>query len=298
MFESRKAREKLLDAINNDDLGLIREAVELVEPGNGLFGMVLSWISAFVRFITGNSFDVNQTSDANHYHQTALHVAALEGDADLVKRLLRLGADPRIKDKNNHTPIFKICWCSNSEEAIEVLNILKEPGMEEGLESPVVDDNLFLCAIKMGNIGVVKHLHNEYKLEINMRDADGNNMLDLACMLERDNSEVIKYIMHNRSFRDGAGDNIVVVRRKIEESGYKTEFSHSDPDSKVFIYEVIRNGQQDVGHHKKGHLLQRRQFDAGSRSSKHSSASSVASDSLGSVDEPVVRLRPITLSPR
>jgi ankyrin repeat protein len=39
--------------------------------------------------------------------RTALHKAALAGDAERVKELLKKGADPNAQDKDGYTPLHK-----------------------------------------------------------------------------------------------------------------------------------------------------------------------------------------------
>jgi ankyrin repeat protein len=39
-----------------------------------------------------------------------LHKAALEGDTERVKELLKKGADPNIKNKKGRTPIRRCIW--------------------------------------------------------------------------------------------------------------------------------------------------------------------------------------------
>ncbi|HEY3954593.1 MAG TPA: ankyrin repeat domain-containing protein [Streptosporangiaceae bacterium] len=63
-----------------------------------------------VDLLVAAGFDVNARgrSDvlSNEPWQTALHVAAANGDLALAQRLLELGADPNIEDKHHHsTPL-------------------------------------------------------------------------------------------------------------------------------------------------------------------------------------------------
>jgi ankyrin repeat protein len=92
-----------------------------------------------VELLAGLGFDVNARgrSDvpAEDPWQTALHVAAMEGQLDLARTLLRLGADPGLRDQRfDSTPLG---WArySGQQQLIELLEPLTpadEPAADGG----------------------------------------------------------------------------------------------------------------------------------------------------------------------
>ena len=116
--ELRAARPALLDAVRRARPALIVWAAAQGQPGS-------------VELLAGLGFDVNAKgrSDvpAEDPWQTALHVAAMEGHLDLARSLLRLGADPDIRDQRfGGTPLG---WAGyfGQEQLIELLEPLTAP---------------------------------------------------------------------------------------------------------------------------------------------------------------------------
>jgi ankyrin repeat protein len=116
--ELRAAHHGLVGAVREDRPSLIVWAAAHGQPGS-------------VELLAGLGFDVNAKgrSDApvNDPWQTALHVAAMEGHLDLAMRLLRLGADPDIRDQRfSSTPLG---WARHfgQEQLIELLEPLTAP---------------------------------------------------------------------------------------------------------------------------------------------------------------------------
>jgi ankyrin repeat protein len=120
--ELRAAHPGVADAVRGARPALIVWAAVHGRPGS-------------VELLAGLGFDVNAKgrSDAPEEDpwQTALHVAAGEGQLDLARSLLRLGADPDIRDKRfSGTPLG---WARyfGQEQLIELLEPLTAPDEPE-----------------------------------------------------------------------------------------------------------------------------------------------------------------------
>ena len=114
----RAAHPGLVEAVRRARPALIVWAAAQGQPGS-------------VELLAGLGFDVNAKgrSDvpAEDPWQTALHVAAMEGHLDLARSLLRLGADPGIRDQRfGSTPLG---WARyfGQEQLIELLEPLTAP---------------------------------------------------------------------------------------------------------------------------------------------------------------------------
>jgi len=89
----------------------------------------------------------------NHRGETALQCAAIKGNIRLVRKLLRLGADPNCKDNAGWTPLHEACNRGNSSVAqllIKAGSYINVPGMFK--ETPLHD------AARNGHYKVVKLL--------------------------------------------------------------------------------------------------------------------------------------------
>ncbi|XP_051762511.1 BRCA1-associated RING domain protein 1 isoform X2 [Ctenopharyngodon idella] len=99
----------------------------------------------------------NQTSPSfmkrNHNGETPLHLAAIKGDVEEVRKLLALGADPNLKDNAGWTPLHEACNLGHLgvvEELLQQGALLNTPGYQN--DSPLHD------AVRNGHIAVVKLL--------------------------------------------------------------------------------------------------------------------------------------------
>lgn len=118
MEELRAAHPGLAEAVRRDRPALIVWAAARGRPGSA-------------ELLAGLGFDVNARgrSDvpAADPWQTALHVAAMDGRLDLARSLLRLGADPGIRDQRfDSTPLG---WARyfGQEQLVALLEPLTAP---------------------------------------------------------------------------------------------------------------------------------------------------------------------------
>jgi ankyrin repeat protein len=125
---------------------------------------------------------------------TPLMAAAAEDDADLVKLLLAHGADPKLYQADNQTPLMAALGgrgtfggggAANPRAAIEVAKVLHDAGTEVNIMS--IQHHLLRTrggtalhfAIRAGSADAVKLLVS-WGIDINARDPDGLTALDYA----------------------------------------------------------------------------------------------------------------------
>jgi uncharacterized protein len=125
---------------------------------------------------------------------TPLIAAASEDDVDLVKLLLAHGADPKLYQADNQTPIMAALGgrstfggggAANPQAAIEVLKLLHDAGTEVNIMS--IQHHLLRTrggtalhfAIRAGSAQAVKLLVS-WGVDVNARDPDGLTALDYA----------------------------------------------------------------------------------------------------------------------
>jgi len=120
--------------------------------------------------------------------------AASEDDVDLVKLLLAHGADPRLYQADNQTPIMAALGgrgvfggggAANPKGAVEVLKVLHDAGTEVNIMS--IQHHLLRTrggtalhfAVRSGSAEAVKLLVS-WGVDVNARDPDGLTALDYA----------------------------------------------------------------------------------------------------------------------
>ena len=125
---------------------------------------------------------------------TPLMAAAAEDDVDLVKLLLAHGADPKLYQADNQTPIMAALGgrgvfggggATNPKAAVEVLKVLHDAGTEVNIMS--IQHHLLRTrggtalhfAIRSGSAEAVNLLVS-WDIDINARDPDGLTALDYA----------------------------------------------------------------------------------------------------------------------
>jgi ankyrin repeat protein len=125
---------------------------------------------------------------------TPLMAAAAEDDIDLVKLLLAHGADPKLYQADNQTPIMAALGgrgvfggggAANPKAAIEVLTALHDAGTEVNIMS--IQHHLLRTrggtalhfAVRSGSTEAVKLLVS-WGIDVNARDPDGLTALDYA----------------------------------------------------------------------------------------------------------------------
>ena len=105
---------------------------------------------------------------------TPLHYVAYEGHVEVVKFLLEHGADPNAQDKDGKTPLY---WAASGGH-VEVVKLLLEHGADPNAKDEYGWTPLHEAASK-GRVDVVKLLL-EYGADPTAKNRDGKTPLDLA----------------------------------------------------------------------------------------------------------------------
>jgi hypothetical protein len=126
----RAAHPGLADAVRQERPSLIVWAATHGQPGS-------------VELLAGLGFDVNakgrSDAPAEDPWQTALHFVAMEGHLTLARSLLRLGADPDIRDHRfSSTPLGWARYFGQEQliDLLEPLTAPDEPGSDAGEPAP------------------------------------------------------------------------------------------------------------------------------------------------------------------
>jgi hypothetical protein len=79
----------------------------------------------------------------------ALHKACFQGNADEVRRLLAMGADPNGLDEDRAPPLFDACglmgWDTGVENYVGVVEALLEEGAQRGCVQRIREHAAALC---------------------------------------------------------------------------------------------------------------------------------------------------------
>ncbi|HOO32766.1 MAG TPA: ankyrin repeat domain-containing protein [Thermotogota bacterium] len=121
------------------------------------------------------SMGVNANSDQNEEQVAPLHLAANNGDLQMVQLLVAMGADPRIKGYQGYTPLHTAVLRLNSEEQLAVIDYLLSLGVPVDIESDTGTTPLFEAILQESDPEIIAHLIDRGAI-INHPDKSGKTI--------------------------------------------------------------------------------------------------------------------------
>jgi ankyrin repeat protein len=168
-------------------------------PQYPLHGALMSKNKSKVESLTKAGSNVNKKPLKGPYKgKTSLHVAAENGDSEMVKFLLSNGANLHVKTDYGATPLYMAAK-NGAPEAVEIL-------IEAGADVNLKTENTISLQVAAyeGNLATVKKLVN-YGAKVNMKNASGADALWYA--VQANNFEVVKFLAkHGADLKRGYGD--------------------------------------------------------------------------------------------
>jgi hypothetical protein len=126
-----------------------------------------------VRLMITQGVDVNEV-DRGYYSRTALHVAVERNNLKMVKMLLNAGADLKIRDQYQNTPLMNINWSTTPE----IIQIFSQYGADLNTRNRSGQTAL-MNAARVGNIKAVRALL-ESGADVSLRDNYGKSALEMT----------------------------------------------------------------------------------------------------------------------
>jgi ankyrin repeat protein len=123
--QSRSAPMDLVAALALRDYDsatrLVRDNPELLRSGGALHIMARRNDMIAVKWLLERGTDPNARWGFGDSEMTAMHLAAWEGHADMVRLLLNSGADPKIHDKEHDSDVLGWAQFAGKLEVVEIL---------------------------------------------------------------------------------------------------------------------------------------------------------------------------------
>jgi len=110
---------------------------------------------------------------------TLLHFAAGAGCLEVVALLLRLGVDPNIRGRGDHTPLYCVANECASETGPEVVRALVRAGADVNMCGGVTRATALHMAARRGHVGIARALVDS-GAAVNAQDRKGDTPLQRA----------------------------------------------------------------------------------------------------------------------
>jgi truncated hemoglobin YjbI len=107
---------------------------------------------------------------------TLLHFAAGAGCLEVVAFLLRLGVDPNVRDRGEHTPLYSVANECGSDSGPEVVRALVQAGADVNACAGVMRITALHMAARRGHVEIARALL-ESGADVNARDRRGDTPL-------------------------------------------------------------------------------------------------------------------------
>lgn len=189
-----------------------------------------------VRALIEKKVDVNQREDDGILEATPLLIAAQSGKIEILKLLLKAGADFNMKDAYGDTPIH----LAISEGHVEIVKLLIDAGIDINLKDYDGSTPLHSAANK-DKKDIIKLLLNA-GADVNIKDYYGQTPLHVA----KDNDEVVKILLDagaDIKIKDNNGDTPLHIAAKVSKntakllihSGTNIHSKNSDGDTPLHL---------------------------------------------------------------
>ena len=142
--------------------------------------------NVFKKIKNGNPFKTKYKNITNTEGNTLLHLACYENNVEIVRFLLKNGADINKEDKNGFTPLYLACYENN----VEIVRLLLEKDADINKEDKDGNTPLHVACYE-NNVEIVRLLL-EKDADINKEDKDGITPLHVA--IKYKNNEIIEEI--------------------------------------------------------------------------------------------------------
>ena len=141
--------------------------------------MVQSGRARLIRFVIDATENDPSLATRRFAGATLLHFAAGTGCLQVVALLLRLGVDPNIQDRGNHTPLYCVANECASETGPDVARALVQAGADVNACGGVTRATALHMAARRGHIEIARALLDS-GAAVNPRDRNGDTPLQRA----------------------------------------------------------------------------------------------------------------------
>lgn len=196
--------------LNEDDIKIIENWMKYLIDNKNLkdkikvrlllFSSKFNLINIVNYLIDEHNIDIN-SKDKKRY--TSLIISSQYGQEEMVKHLIRKGANLNIKDSNGHSSLM---WASENGH-LNVVKILIENGIKVDSKNMSRNTSLMWASYK-GHLDVVKYLINN---GANVNHKDNYKTTSLMWASENGHLEIVKYLIENgaESHINNKGENFM-----------------------------------------------------------------------------------------
>jgi ankyrin repeat protein len=143
----------------------------------------------FIKVETLLQQDVNVNVQQGRFGNTPLHVACSKGNEEIVRLLLKKGANVDAQNRQRSIPLHVACGRGN----VEIVELLLKQGTGVNVQNKCGDTPLHI-AFRKGNEKTVELLLDA-GVDVNVQGRFGNTPLHYACLSGRADVEIVKLLL-------------------------------------------------------------------------------------------------------